>query len=105
MSTKPPPREQEQTIRTRKQFLFDAEEVPVVDGDPSRPRKSFAEYLRETPATPLNGLTKAAVWGAGALVVLLLILTVMKTSGGGKAKPASPQNGSISHPAPAQSFA
>jgi hypothetical protein len=104
MSTKPPPREQEQTIRTRKQFLFDAEELPV-SGDPSKPRKSFAEYLRETPATPLNGITKAAVWGAGALVVLLLILTVMKTSGGGKPKPAAPQNGSISHPAPAQGFA
>ena len=95
MSTKPPPREQEQTIRTRKQFLFDAEEAQSGDGKPS---KSFAEYVRVTPAAPLNPMIKAALWAAGAIVVLLLILTIMKTSGSGKPKPPAPQTSSLSQP-------
>lgn len=98
MSTKPPPREQEQTIKTRKQLLFDADEPLVGDDESTGPRKSFAEYVRETPAAPLNGLTKAALWGAAALVVLLLIFTVMKTSGGNAQKTA-PKNSAIHRPA------
>jgi hypothetical protein len=98
MSTKPPPREQEQTIRSRKQLLFDADEPVVTDDGPSKPRKSFAEYVRETPASPLTGMAKAGLWGAGAIVLLLLVITIMKTSGGSAPKPSTPGHGSISQP-------
>lgn len=99
MSTKPPPREQEQTIRSRKQLLFDADEPVVADDGPWKPSKSFAEYLRETPASPLSGMAKAALWGAGAIVLLLLVITLMKTnSGRSTPKPPAPGHSSVSHP-------
>jgi len=97
MSTKPPPREQEQTIRSRKQLLFDADEPVVGDDGALKPRKSFAEYVRETPAAPLTGMAKAALWGIGAIVLLLLVVTILKTSGGG-AKPPAPAQSAIFRP-------
>jgi hypothetical protein len=97
MSTKPPPREQEQTIRSRKQLLFDADEPVVTDADFSKPTKSFAEYVRETPAAPLTGMAKAALWGAGAIVLLMLVVTLVKTNSGAP-RPAAPRNSAVFPP-------
>lgn len=73
-------REQEQSIRARKQLLFEEEELtPRHDAASDHgPRKSFSEYLRATPAAPLSGSTRAMLWGAGLIVVLLFIASLVK---------------------------
>jgi hypothetical protein len=77
MAREQPPREQEQSIRARKQLLFenDAAVQPVVE---RKERKPFAVHLRETPAAPLSGGAKALLWGAGAIVMLLLVATLLR---------------------------
>ena len=77
MNPKPPPREEEQSIRARKAEMFERTESPKPTG-PTSPTKPFAVYLRETPATPLSGMTKAILWAVGALVVLLLIVGFLR---------------------------
>jgi hypothetical protein len=65
---------QEQSIKARKHQLFDADE-PVEVGS----GRSFKEFLKTTPAEPLSGLTKAALWAAGVVVVLILIAALFKS--------------------------
>ena len=65
---------QEQSIKARKHQLFEAD-TPAFVGS-GRP---FKEFLRETPAAPLSGLTRAALWAAAVVVVLVLIATLVKT--------------------------
>ena len=70
------PREQEQSIRARKQLIFGEEELP---GQGRRATtKPFSEYLRTTPPAPLSTATKAMLWAVGAVVVLLLIAVLLK---------------------------
>ncbi|WP_337176779.1 hypothetical protein [Paludisphaera sp.] len=57
--------EQEVSIRRRGHELFVEEQAPK---GPSRP---FAEVLRETPAAPLSGLVKAALWAIAIVAALL----------------------------------
>ena len=76
-------RTQEQSIKARKNQLFDADE-PV---ESSGPRKSLQDCLRETPATPLSTMVKAILWAIGAVV--LLLLAVALATGGGRKKPQS----------------
>jgi hypothetical protein len=38
----------------------------------------FSVYLRQTPATPLSGLTKSLLWAAGALVVVVLVAAIAR---------------------------
>jgi hypothetical protein len=59
---------QEQSIKARKNELFE-EEVPVFLNS-SRP---FRDFLRETPAEPLSGAAKAMLWAAGVIVAVLLV--------------------------------
>jgi hypothetical protein len=80
---KPSSQEQEQAIKARKQLLFEVEEQPG-----AVTRKPFAEYLRETPAAPLSGGMKAALWAAGAVALLMLVLALVK--GGREKRPSSP---------------
>ena len=72
----PPTREQQLSIRERKQLLFEADE-PVVDPD-AAPRRPFAEYLRTTPAAPLSSATKGVLYGVGGLVLLLFLAALLK---------------------------
>jgi len=72
---------QEQSIKARKKELYFEEEY--VD---SGPRKTFREYLRETPATPLSKHVKLMLWGSAA-PVLLLFLGALLTIKGSIAKP------------------
>jgi hypothetical protein len=74
---------QEQSIKARKKELFVDEQVD------SGPRKTFREYLRETPATPLSKNVKLMLWGSAA-PVLLLFLGALWTGTGSTAKP--PEN-------------
>ena len=79
MAQKPPPREQEQQIRARKTLLYEADEgelppTPVV------PIKPFAEHLRDTPAFPLSGGTKAILWALGVVVALLLVAALARSA-------------------------
>jgi hypothetical protein len=80
-------REQEQSIRARKQLLFEDDE-PRRSGPDLEPRtsKSFSEYLRTTPAAPLSGGARAVLWGTGLIVVLLFIASLLKRG----REPASP---------------
>lgn len=71
-------REQEQSIKDRKQLLFDDDPPPASAA--TGPGKPFALYLRETPAAPLPAWVKAALWAAGVVVALLLLGAVMKAS-------------------------
>jgi hypothetical protein len=75
-------RTQEQSIKARKNQLFDSDE-PVESS--SGPRKSLQDCLRETPAAPLSPMVKAILWAIG--VVVLLLLAVALATGGGKKKP------------------
>lgn len=80
MNPKPPPREQEQSIRARKEQLYEEDEAPIsTEGKATKP---FETYLREVPAAPLSAATKAILWAVGAVVVLLLIVTLLRATGG-----------------------
>lgn len=68
------PREQEQSIKARKLEIFEEEQ----DFGPRRP---FSEYLAETEATPLTAGQKAALWGVGLLVLLLLVAALLTMPG------------------------
>jgi hypothetical protein len=68
---------QDQSIKARKSELFDARHA-----EPGRVVRPFAEYLRETPATPLSPGWKAGLWALGALVALLLVASLAKSVGG-----------------------
>ena len=74
---------QEQSIKARKHQIFD-DVVPAVSSGSSKP---FKEFLRETPAAPLSGGMKAALWAVGAVVALLLVAALMKGMGGAKGGP------------------
>ena len=80
-----PQRTQEQSIKARKNDLFEADE-PV--GGPVGPRRSFQECLRTTPADPLSTLVKALLWVVGTVVILLLVAALV-TGGGKKPRPKS----------------
>lgn len=64
------PREQEQSIKARKREIFEEEQV-------FGPRRPFSAYLAETEATPLTAGQKAALWGVGVLVLLLLVAALL----------------------------
>jgi hypothetical protein len=81
-----PGREQEQSIRERKQLLFEEDERPAGPPVEAAPTKPFVEYLRTTPAAPLSGLAKVLIWTAGVLVVLLFVASLIK----GANRPAKP---------------
>ena len=72
-----PAREQELSIRERKQLLFDADEPagPSADAPPRRP---FAEYLRTTPAAPLSPMARNSLYAVGAVVLLLFLAALLK---------------------------
>jgi hypothetical protein len=70
------PREQEQSIKDRKKLIYDDDPKPIS----ATVGKPFALYLRETPAEPLSGLMKAALWAAGVVVILLLAGALWKTT-------------------------
>jgi hypothetical protein len=82
----PDQRTQEQSIKERKNELFEVD--PSLQA-PTGPRKSFQECLRETPADPLTTPVKALLWTVGTIVILLLIIALV-TGGGQKPKPRSP---------------
>jgi hypothetical protein len=82
-----PPREQEQSIKDRKRLLYDDDDLPASSVE----RKPFALYLRETPATPLSGPVKAALWAAAVVVGLLLAAAAMKSIQGKPPEPAKPK--------------
>jgi len=83
MAPDPPhQRTQEQSIKARKHQLFESDEQ-VAAG----PRQSFADCLRQTPATPLSAPVKAGLWAVGTLVILLLA-AALATSGNRKPRPA-----------------
>lgn len=87
-------REQEQSIRARKELLFEEDDLPA-RGPAAAPTRPFPDYLRTTPAAPLSGVTRAMLWGAGLLVVVLFVASIFK-GGASKAprgKPAAPQAG------------
>ena len=66
---------QEQSIKARKHQLFEAD-APAVEVGSGR---SFKDFVRTTPATPLSGLTKAVLWVAGVIVALFLVAALLKT--------------------------
>ena len=68
---------QEQSIKARKKELFQEEPAPVA---PAGPHKSIKDYLRTARATPLAPGSKAALWVAAVLVVLLFVAALV-TSG------------------------
>lgn len=74
---KEPTREQELSIRERKQLLFEADEPagPKADAPPRRP---FAEYLRTTPAAPLSPAAKGSLYAVGVVVMLLFVAALLK---------------------------
>jgi hypothetical protein len=78
---------QEQSIKARKNQLFD-DDTPVFTGS-DRP---FKEFLRETSATPLSPAIRAMLWAAALLVVVMLVAALFKkfnsqTKGGPRPAP------------------
>ena len=70
------PREQEQSIKARKQLLFEEDEKLAPGA--SAPRMPFVAYLRTTPAAPLPAMWKAILGVAGAIVMLLLLAALWR---------------------------
>lgn len=68
---------EEQSIKARKKELFQPEAAAAAS---SGPRKAIKEYLRDTRAMPLAPSTKAALWVAGVLVVLLFLAALLSAS-------------------------
>ncbi len=71
---------QDKSIKDRKQQLYERDASPVLVGS----GKSFKEFLRDTPPNPLSAGMKAALFAAGAVVAVLLILALMRVAGGPK---------------------
>src|SRR4051812_36064681 len=71
------PREQDQSIKDRKRLLYDDDDLP-----PAPESKPFDLYLPQTPAAPLPPAIKAALWGAGIVVGLLLAAAVLRSARG-----------------------
>ena len=68
--------------RAGRDDLFDDEGVRADDATAGAPpAKSFDELLRETPAAPLDAMTKAMLWGLGVLTVLLFLGSLLKIAG------------------------
>jgi hypothetical protein len=82
----PDQRTQEQSIKERKQELFEVDQPPQA---PTGPRKSFQDCLRETPPDPLSTSVKALLWTVGTIVVLILAIALATGGGGQKPKPKS----------------
>ncbi len=74
----PTGREQEISIRERKQLLFESD-TPTTNPADAGSRQPFAAYLRTTPAAPLSPAAKGALYAAGALVLILFAIALMKT--------------------------
>jgi hypothetical protein len=66
---------QEQSIKARKHQLFEPD-APAFEVGSGR---SFKDFVRTTPATPMSGLTRAALWAAGVIVALVLVAAMIKT--------------------------
>ncbi len=66
---------QEQSIKARKHQLFEPD-APAFEVGSGR---SFKDFVRTTPATPMSGLTRAALWAAGVLVAVVLVAALVKT--------------------------
>ena len=71
------PREQEQSIKARKQLLFEKDEASGTE-QAAGPTKPFVEYLRTTPPAPLPTVAKATLWTAAVIVVLLFLAALIK---------------------------
>ncbi len=75
-----PSREQEQSIKERKQLLYDEEELPPSAPGDAILRKPFAQYLREVPAAPLSLQTRAILWALGVVIAVLLGGAILKST-------------------------
>ncbi len=72
--SKPADRESdEQSIKTRKNQLFEAQAAEAEVGDD----KPFSAYVKATPPAPLPASTKAALAVLGVLITLLFLATLM----------------------------
>jgi hypothetical protein len=82
------PETQEQSIKARKSLLFESETRPARS---KIERKPFAVLVRETPAAPLSGGTKAILWTLTLVVIGLLVAALATSRGGSPARrtPAS----------------
>jgi hypothetical protein len=69
--------EQEHSIKVRSSELF-VEETPVVPT--TRSSKTFAAFLRETPAQPLSPGVQAMLWVLGIVVGLLFLIALWRVS-------------------------
>lgn len=79
-----PAREQEQSIRDRKNLMFDDEDLPSRAGAAGEGAagpivaKPFRDYLTSTPAEPLSNTAKAMLYVVGAVVLLLFLAAILK---------------------------
>ena len=59
----------DQSIKARKGQLFEAKTSTEVTSK----SKTFTEYVKDTPPTPMSPAVKAALWAVAVLVVLLFL--------------------------------
>lgn len=78
--------EQEVSIRRRAGELFVDADADSASRGPSRP---FSEILRETPAAPLSGAVKAALWAVAILAALLFVAALWRLIN--RPNPAAPR--------------
>src|SRR4051812_44419033 len=65
-----PSETQEQSIKSRKHQLYDAEPAPA-STEPVKKMKTVQDYLNNTPATRLSSGLKASLFAAGGVVIVL----------------------------------
>ena len=56
--------------------LFDDDSIAGSTGEVSS--KPFAQFLRETPPTPLPASVQYSLWAAGVLTLLLFLVSVLR---------------------------
>ena len=78
-----PEQEQEVSIRQRGHELFRSDDATAA------PMRPFAEYLRETPSTPLSAWTQALLWALAVVVALLFAAALWRSAS--RAKPRAPK--------------
>jgi len=91
--------EQEISIRRREHELFRSH----ADEPPEGPIRSFAEYLRNTPSTPLGPGVRAVLWALAAVVALLFAAALWRSISRTQVRPPKvkePARGDAASPSP-----
>ena len=62
----------DQSIKSRKFQLFESQK----SGEETTKARTFAEYVKDTPPTPMSPAVKAGLWAVAVIVALLFLASI-----------------------------